>query len=172
MAEKPKTEKKEHASKQEEKVMIIPLRHQSRKSAKNMRKNRSVREIRAFLARHMRTEPSNVSISQQLNESLWKGGLHNNQARIKIKVRTGEEGKVLASMLDEKERGKKQSKRKVGLRQRLRRKASETPSSEESARRKEAATEEKDSGKKEQKAPSSKKEETESIANGLIAEEQ
>ena len=42
MAEKPKPEKKkegESASKQkEDKVVIIPLRHQSRKSAKNMRR--------------------------------------------------------------------------------------------------------------------------------------
>jgi large subunit ribosomal protein L31e len=121
MAEKPKAEKKERASKQEEKVLVIPLRHQSRKSAKNMRKNRSVREIRAFLARHMRTEPSKVSISQQLNESLWKGGLHNTPAKIKVKVSMDEEGKVLARMLDEREKPKSQ-KKGGGLRERLTRK--------------------------------------------------
>jgi large subunit ribosomal protein L31e len=124
MAEKPKTEKKQTG--QDEKVLVIPLRREARRSAKNMRKNRSVRAIRAFLARHMRTDPSNVSISQQLNEHLWKGGLHNNLASIKVKVKTGEEGKVLVSMLDERERPKKE-KRRLGLRQRLRRKEAAEP---------------------------------------------
>jgi len=145
MAEKPKSEKEKQApsAKQEEKVLVIPLRREARRSAKNMRKNRSVRAIRAFLARHMRTDVSNVSISQQLNEALWKGGLHNNLASIKVKVKT-EDGNVLASMLDEKERGKKQ-KGKVGLRQRL-------------ARRKEAAKEEKPAEIKEKPASEKKPE--------------
>jgi ribosomal protein L31E len=122
MAEKPKPEKKEapksETIKKEDKVLIIPLRHPSRRSAKNMRKNRAVREIRAFLARHMRAEPSNVMISQQLNEHLWKGGLHNTPAKIKVRVSTDEEGKIFARLLDEKERAKKERK-KPGLRERF-----------------------------------------------------
>lgn len=138
MAEKPKTEKKKEGAKaspvkQEEKVLIIPLRHQSRKSAKNMRKNRAVREIRIFLARHMKTEASKVSISQQLNEFLWKGGLHNTPAKIKVRVSTDEEGKVSARLLDEKEKPKLH-KKKPGLMNRL-------------ARRKESPKEEKPAAK-------------------------
>ena len=135
MAEKPKSEKKaapkaEHVQK-EDKVLVIPLRHQSRKSAKNMRKNRAVREIRAFLSRHMKVEASNVSISQQLNESLWKGGLHNTPARIKVKVSTGEEGKVFARLMEEKEKPKSQ-KKKLGIRERLSRRRTEGKSEPES----------------------------------------
>jgi large subunit ribosomal protein L31e len=134
MAEKSKPGKEKGGSaafKQgEEKVLIIPLRHESRKSAKNKRMNRSVREIKAFLARHMHTELSSIQISQQLNEFLWKGGLHNPPSRIKIKVSTDKEGKVLASLMEEKEKARKESKRRLGLRQRL-------------ARRREAAKEEK-----------------------------
>ena len=122
MAEKPKPEKKaapkNETVQKEDKVVIIPLRHQSRKSAKNMRKNRAIREIRAFLARHMRTEPSKVSISQQLNEFLWKGGLHNTPPKIKVRVSTDEEGKVSARLMDEKEKPKTQ-KKGGGLRERL-----------------------------------------------------
>jgi len=143
MAEKSKTERKKEggsaAFKQEEKVLVIPLRRKARKSPRNMRMNRSVKEIRVFLSRHMRTEPSNVHISQQLNEFFWKGGVHNPPSRIKIKVRTGEEGKVFASMLEEKERLKKESKKKLGLRERL-------------ARRKEGAGEEKTEEKPEKPA--------------------
>lgn len=114
----------------EEKILIIPLRKECRKSSRNMRKNRSVREIKAFLSRHMKTVPSKVSISQQLNESLWKGGLHNNQARIKVKVSSDEEGKVFARLMEEKEKPKKAKKSRLGIRERL-------------ARRREGAAEEK-----------------------------
>jgi ribosomal protein L31E len=127
MADKPKTEKKspkEEPVQKEDKVVIIPLRHQSRKSAKNMRKNRAVREIRIFLARHMKAEPSKIMISQQLNEFLWKGGLNNTPAKIKVRVSTDEEGKVLVRLLDEKERVKLH-KKKPGLRDRLARRRAE-----------------------------------------------
>jgi len=134
VAEKPKTERKKEGGTKtggEEKVLIIPLRRKARKSPRNMRMNRSVREMKTFLARHMRTEPGNISVSQQLNERLWKGGVHNPPARIKIKVRADEEGRVFASLLEEKERQKRESKRKLGLRERL-------------ARRREEAKEEKE----------------------------
>ena len=146
MAEKPKTGK-EGGTKTggDEKVLVIPLRSKARKSPRNMKMNRSVKEIRAFLSRHMKTEPSNVRISQQLNEFLWKGGVHNTPSRIKIKVRTGEEGKVFASLLEEKEMLKKGSKKKIGLRERL-------------TRRKEGASEEKPAEKKEEKPAKPKKE--------------
>ncbi|MCJ7816651.1 MAG: 50S ribosomal protein L31e [Candidatus Aenigmarchaeota archaeon] len=148
MAEKSKTGK-EGGTKTggEEKVMVIPLRRKSRKSPRNMRMNRCVKEIRAFLSRHMKTEPSNVRISQQLNEFLWKGGVHNPPSRIKIKVSTGEEGKVFASLLEEKERTKKEKKAKLGLRERL-------------ARRKEGAKEEEKADVKEKptEKPETKKE--------------
>jgi large subunit ribosomal protein L31e len=153
MAEKSKAEKEKGGGTKtggEEKVMVIPLKNKARRSAKNMRMNRSVRTVREFLSRHMRTEPSNVRISQQLNESLWKGGLHNPPSRIKVKVSTDGEGKVFASLLDEKERTKKEKKSRFGLRERL-------------ARRKEPAKEEKPAEIKEkaavEKKPEPKKEE-------------
>lgn len=137
MAEKPKAEKKAAPKpepvQKEDKVLIIPLKHQSRKSAKNMRKNRAVREIKIFLARHMKAELSNVYISQQLNEYLWKGGLHNTPVKIKVRVSTDEDGKVTARLLDEKEMAKKERK-KPGLRERLARRragAKEEPKKEE-----------------------------------------
>jgi large subunit ribosomal protein L31e len=162
MAGKPKTEKKkEQAPKQEEKVLVIPLRKEYRKSPKNMRKNRSVREIKAFLSRHMKTTPSNVRISQQLNESLWKGGLHNNQAGIKLKVSSDEEGKVLARLMDEKEKPKSQKKSRLGLRERL-------------AGRRESAAEEKKELEKpaaEKKEPGPKKERAEEAEQGMLPEQ-
>ncbi|MCX6815131.1 MAG: 50S ribosomal protein L31e [Candidatus Aenigmarchaeota archaeon] len=146
----------------EEKIVTIPLRHESRKSAKNMRMNRSVRTVREFLSRHMRTEPSKVMISQQLNESLWKGGVHNPPSKIKVKVSTGEEGKVFASLIDEKE-GPKIQKKKLSLRERLARrkedagKKPDKPTSTEKAEEKaKAAAKEKPEEKKEEKTETKK----------------
>jgi outer membrane biosynthesis protein TonB len=109
-----------------------------------------VSEIKAFLSRHMKAEPSNVSISQQLNESLWKGGVHNAPAKIKVKVSSDEEEKVFARLMEEKEKPKVQKKSRLGIRERL-------------ARRREAAKEEKEpekpaAKKKEEKKPELKKE--------------
>jgi large subunit ribosomal protein L31e len=119
MPEEKKAKKEKESSTQgEEKIIIIPFRHLQVKSPKNSRMKRSVKEIRAFLAKHMRSEPSNVFISQQLNESLWKGGFHNTPSKIKIKVSTDKEGRIMARLMDEKAIPKKERK-KPGLRERL-----------------------------------------------------
>ena len=138
MAEKPKPRKeKEAKAKPEERILIIPLREKADKSAKNKRMNRSVREIKAFVARHMAAELADISISQQLNESLWKGGYHKPPAYVKVKASRDEEGKVRASMIEEKAEPKKEKKGK-GIRERL-------------SRRREGA-EDKSAEKKEEKA--------------------
>jgi ribosomal protein L31E len=133
MAEKPKSEKKKETKQEEEKVITIPLRHKADKSAKNMRMNRSIREIRLFLARHMKAGLSDVSISQQLNESLWKGGFHKPPASIKVKVSKDDEGKVRAQLIDEKGKPKKERKSRLGLRERLARRKEESVKEEKSA---------------------------------------
>ena len=114
-----------------EKIMIIPLRQKQVASPKNMKMKRSVREIRAFLAKHMKTDQSNVFISQQLNESLWKKGFHGTPSKLKVKVVSDKDGKIFARLMDEKEKVKKE--RKIGLRERLARRKDETkaPAKEE-----------------------------------------
>ena len=147
MAEKSKPKKEKDAgkpaSKQEgEKIVVIPLRKNARRSPKNYRMKRSVKQIREFLAKQAKASPSNVFISQQLNEMLWKGGIHGVPAKIKVKV-SESDGKLYARLIDEKEKPKKESKRKLGLRQRL-------------TRRKEAAKQEKPEPPKEEKAEPAK----------------
>ncbi len=172
MAEKPKTEKKAapktESVQKEDKVVIIPLRHRSRKSAKNMRKNRAVSEIRLFLARHMKVEASNVSISQQLNESLWKGGLHNTPSKIKVRVSTDEEGKILVRLLDEKEKPK--AEKKSGLRDRLTRRRAEAKEEKSEAKKEEKPSAKPAVPKPEEKKPEPKKE-PEDIEQGMVLEE-
>lgn len=160
MAEKTKPQKE----KEGERIFVIPLRKKLLKSPENVRTNRSVSEIRFFLAKHMKSDPSRVSVSQQLNESLWKGGIHKRLSRIKVKVSTDEDGKIIAKLPDEMERLKKERKQKLGIRERLtkRREASgkkpgEPTSTEEKTKEKPVAKE-KPAEKKEEKKPEPKKE--------------
>src|SRR4030043_454838 len=180
--------KREPALKQgEEKVLIIPLRHKARRSAKNKRMNRSVREIKLFLAKHMGTELSNVSISQQLNEFLWKGGFHNPPSKIRVKVSSDEEGNVLARLVDEKEKPRKEKKSKLGLRERLAKRREgakeeekkpeekkteeKKPAEKRTARAKERPVQ-KDSGEKATKSPSGKESPPEEqVEQGILLEQ-
>lgn len=156
MAEKPKSGKENAGAKTTERILIIPLRAKARRSAKNKRMNRSVKEIRAFVSKHMAADIPDVSISQQLNESIWRAGFHNPPASVKVRAAKDEEGKVRVSLLDEKPKPKKEKKRS-GIRERLRRKASETPSSEDSGRKEESQKEDKPKETKKADKPTEKK---------------
>lgn len=123
MAEKPKKSRSEDSSlKEGEKIFTIPLRHKILKSPRNYRMNRSVREIRAFLSRHMKVSSSDITLSQRLNEFLWKGGMHNPPSKIRVKAGIDDEGRVLARLPEEVEI---KEERKAGLRERFRKKESE-----------------------------------------------
>jgi len=144
MAEKPKAKKEKEGGRatfrqEEEKILVIPLRKMASRSPRNYRMKRSVREIKAFLARHAKTKPSNIFVSQQLNEKLWKGGIHSYPPKIKVKVAESE-GKFYARLMDEKEKPKKQQQKRLGLRERL-------------TRRRETAKEEKPEPKEEKAEP-------------------
>ncbi|HXY82383.1 MAG TPA: hypothetical protein VEH56_01595, partial [Candidatus Saccharimonadales bacterium] len=53
----------------EERIYTIPLRHVHVVTPRGRRAPRSVRDVRAYIARHMRSEE--VSISNEVNELLW-----------------------------------------------------------------------------------------------------
>ena len=164
MAEKPKSERKKETKQEEERVLTIPLRQKADRSAKNMRMNRSVREIKLFLAKHMKAGLSDVSISPQLNESLWKSGYHNPPASIKVKASKDGEGKVRAQLIGEKENPKKEKKSRLGLRERLARRRE----GEKSEKPEESST-----AKKEEKpAPNAEKKEEPAVAEKDIAVEE
>ncbi len=153
-------------SQEAEKIMIIPLRQTQVKSPKSLKMKRSIKQVRSFLAKHMKSDPSNVSISQQLNESLWKRGIHNPPAKLKIKVSSDKDGKILASMIGEVERPKKDSKaKKAGLRERLKRKAEQkeegdkSPSKERSPSGEESTKRRREEAKKDSEPAKEKKEE-------------
>jgi len=68
----------------EERIYTIPLRREFRKAPIYRRTKRALKEVKEFLARHMKAEE--VKIGKYLNLELWKHGRKNPPAKIKIKA--------------------------------------------------------------------------------------
>ena len=91
--ERPEGETEEEIEVVEERVYTIPLRHVHIVTPRIKRAPRSVRDVRSFVARHMRAEE--VSISNEVNELLWKRSINKPPRRIKIRAVKDKEGRVI-----------------------------------------------------------------------------
>ncbi|MBT4334726.1 hypothetical protein HOD61_02820 [archaeon] len=67
-----------------ERLYVIPLRRGFLKAAKHKRSSKSIRLIKEFLKKHMKTE--NILIGKYLNEAVWKNGPKNPPSKVNIKV--------------------------------------------------------------------------------------
>jgi large subunit ribosomal protein L31e len=67
-----------------ERLYVVPLRRGFLKAAKYKRSSKSIRLIKEFLKKHMKTE--NVLIGKYLNEAIWKNGPKNPPSKVNIKV--------------------------------------------------------------------------------------
>ena len=83
-----------------ERVYTVPLRDAFVKP-RNKRTPRAVKILREFAARHMKTDPENVLISNMLNAFLWARGIQKPPRKVKVKM-VAKEGKVYVLMMDEK----------------------------------------------------------------------
>lgn len=77
----------------EERIYTIPLRHVHVVTPRGRRAPRSVRDVRAYIARHMRSEE--VSISNEVNELLWSRSINKPPRKIKVRAVKDKEGKVV-----------------------------------------------------------------------------
>jgi large subunit ribosomal protein L31e len=77
----------------EERIYTIPLRHVHVVTPRGRRAPRSVRDVRAYIARHMRSDE--VSISNEVNELLWSRSINKPPRRIKVRAVKDKEGKVV-----------------------------------------------------------------------------
>ncbi len=62
------------------------------------RATRAIKEIRANVVRHMKTDKDNVWIDHRLNEAIWARGIQNPPLRIKVKAVKFEDGLVEVSL--------------------------------------------------------------------------
>ncbi len=95
--EKGKVPAKEEAEEEievvEERIYTIPLHHVWVVTPRGKRAPRSVRDVRNFIARHMRADE--VSISNEINELLWSRSINKPPRRIKVRAVKDKEGKVI-----------------------------------------------------------------------------
>jgi large subunit ribosomal protein L31e len=85
-----------------EREYIIPLRNEWRKGANYERAGKAIKEIKKFIARHMKVadrDVSKVKLDQWLNQEVWFKGKKKPPA--KIKVRAIKEGDIVRVELAE-----------------------------------------------------------------------
>ena len=76
-----------------ERVITIPLKA-TKMAPRSRRAKRAVKEVRALIARHMKTEEDKVWIDTKLNEKLWERGIQNPPSRISVKATKFDDGTV------------------------------------------------------------------------------
>jgi large subunit ribosomal protein L31e len=79
-----------------ERIYTIPLRKKTVKTAKYKRSPKSIKVIKEFLMKHMKSE--NVKLSKELNEKIWARGIKNPPGKVKVKAVKDETGKVTATL--------------------------------------------------------------------------
>ncbi len=97
------------AEKSTERIYTIPLRREWLKASRVKRTPRAVSAIKNFLSRHMKAEK--IVVSQKLNETIWKRGVHKPPAKIKVKAKR--EGEIVKVMLPEEGKEQKEKEKKV-----------------------------------------------------------
>ncbi|MBR7153035.1 MAG: 50S ribosomal protein L31e [Candidatus Methanomethylophilaceae archaeon] len=76
-----------------ERIMVVPLR-KTKQAPRTRRANRAIKEIREFVARHMKTEEDKVWIDASVNERIWQNGIRNPPSRITVKAVRFQDGLV------------------------------------------------------------------------------
>jgi len=77
----------------EEKIYTISLRHVWVVTPRGKRAPRAVRDVRAYVARHMKAEE--VAISNEVNSELWARSINKPPRKITVRAVKDKEGKVI-----------------------------------------------------------------------------
>jgi len=78
-----------------ERVYTISLKDTMR-VPRYRRSNRAIKEVRSYLAKHMKTSEEDVKIDQSLNEIIWARGDSKPPLRVRIRAVKFEDGGVEA----------------------------------------------------------------------------
>jgi len=77
----------------EEKVYTIPLRHVWVVTPRGRRAPRAVRDVRNYVARHMKSDE--VAVSNEINSALWSRSINKPPRKITVRAVKDKEGKVI-----------------------------------------------------------------------------
>jgi len=127
-----------------EREYIIPLRKEFQKAPKYKRAKKTIKALKEFLAKHMKSD--NIKIGKYLNLKVWEHGIKNPPHKVKVKVEKYDDGLVKAELVGAPVEKPKEEKKA----------AKKTKKSEE----KEEKTEENKEEKQPEKKPEEKKEES------------
>jgi large subunit ribosomal protein L31e len=92
-AEEKEAEGEEEIEVVEEKIYTIPLRHVWVVTPRGKRAPRAVRDVRNFVAHHMKAEE--VAMSNEVNEALWSRSINKPPRKITVRAVKDKEGKVI-----------------------------------------------------------------------------
>ncbi|MCX6650792.1 MAG: 50S ribosomal protein L31e [Methanomassiliicoccales archaeon] len=82
---------------EQESVYIIPL-IKTKTVPTTERSRRAIKEIRAYVARHMKAEEKDVWIDPKVNESIWARGKTAPPSKVRVKAVRFEDGLVEVSL--------------------------------------------------------------------------
>jgi len=77
----------------EEKVYTIPLRHVWVVTPRGKRAPRAVRDVRNYVARHMKSDE--VAVSNEVNSAIWGRSINKPPRKITVRAVKDKEGKVI-----------------------------------------------------------------------------
>jgi len=80
-----------------ERIMTIPLR-KTKLAPRTKRAARAIKEVRAYIMRHMKVDEENVWIDASLNERIWENGIRNPPSKVTVKAVKFDDGLVEVSL--------------------------------------------------------------------------
>jgi len=86
------------AEQMKEHIYVIPLRD-ARRMPRWKRANGAIKDIRKYLAKHMKTE--NVKLDKTINEKVWSRGSEKPPSKIRVRAMKMEDGQVQAELAPE-----------------------------------------------------------------------
>lgn len=84
---------------EETRIMVIPLRG-ARQAPRSRRTERAVKDVRAFVMRHMKTDAEHVWIDKTVNEKLWENGIRNPPSKITVRAQRFDDGLVEIALVE------------------------------------------------------------------------
>lgn len=80
-----------------EQIYTVPLR-EVKKVPSWKRANRAVIEVRSFLVKHLKVEPTQVKLDKSINERLWERGCRKPPLSVRIRAVKFADGEVQAEL--------------------------------------------------------------------------
>ncbi|MBP2145940.1 large subunit ribosomal protein L31e [Methanofollis sp. W23] len=81
-----------------EQIYIVPLRD-AKRAPRRRRCNVAIKDIRAYLVRHMKSEE--IKLDSSINEKVWERGAGKPPASIRVRAMKFEDGQVQAELAEE-----------------------------------------------------------------------